>query len=143
MPDEVVCDSSVAVRWFLDQDGHDAARRLLERAASGELVLLAPPVILWETGNVLLKRGVRAGILTVADPVDAVNAVRDMCRLIEVDPGQVGALAFELGTSYFDAAFASVALERRLMVVTADVRFARAVAGRVSTDVPAGVGLST
>lgn len=133
VPEHLVCDSSVAIRWYLDQVGYPAARELLGRAVAGDVVLAAPTVILWEAGHVLLTKGVRSGRMTGEDLDDALRVVRELCELVDVAPERAGALARELGAAYFDGAFAAVALDRGLPVVTADVRFANAVSGRIST----------
>ena len=90
----------------------------------------------------LLKKGVRDGRLTVDELDDALSLLDEIgVEMVEYDSARVirvGRLAATLGTSFFDAAFADLALDRRIPIVTADVRFARAVTGRVSTDVLRG-----
>ena len=52
MIETLVVDSSVAVKWYLEEEGSDRAESLLRRNAR----LLAPDLLLPELGNVLWKR---------------------------------------------------------------------------------------
>lgn len=140
--ERLVCDTTVAIRWLLEQAGHEHAREVLDRAAAGEVRLLAPTVMPWEAGNVLQVKGVRTGLLTTDDVVDALDVIGEICDLVDVDPRTVAGLAARLGTSFFDAAFGWVALDQRIPVLTADLRFARALGGRLSTVVLRGVGMA-
>lgn len=143
MTDTYVVDSSVLVRWFVDQPGFEHARDWQQRALTQEVELIAPAIARWELGNVLLKKGVRAGRLTDDDLVDAMSLVEAVgVEMVEFDLirlQRVARLASALGTSFFDAAFTDLAVDRTVPLVTADVRHARAIAGRVSTDVLRGV----
>lgn len=130
MAERLVLDSTVAVRWFLEQLGFEAAREILAASQAGAVELVAPTIMLWETGNVLLGAGRRSGRLSGADVVSALAIVRAACvELLDVEPAGVTLLAEKLGTSFFDAAFAQVSLLRSAPIVTTDLRFAHAVAG--------------
>lgn len=55
----IVVDASVAVKWFVEEEGHQFALSLLEQ----HLVIIAPDLIFSETTNVLWKK-LRRGEVT-------------------------------------------------------------------------------
>ena len=52
----LVIDASVALKWLVTEAGSAAANDLLDRAADGETLLVAPEHLLGEVGNGLRKR---------------------------------------------------------------------------------------
>src|SRR5438874_2270546 len=50
-----VLDASVAVRWFLESNDYDKARRLRRDYENRIHELLAPETVIWETSNALIK----------------------------------------------------------------------------------------
>ena len=50
---EVVLDASVLVKWFVEEDASDKALMLRDKYIEGELVILAPELILYEVLNAL------------------------------------------------------------------------------------------
>ena len=51
MPDTFVPDCSVAAKWVLPEPGRAPALELFERYASGEILLIAPDLLLAEFEN--------------------------------------------------------------------------------------------
>lgn len=51
---DLVIDSSVAVKWYVLEEGHQHAARLF----LGGHILLAPDILLAETANVFRRKGV-------------------------------------------------------------------------------------
>lgn len=138
MSDGYVLDSSVAVRWYLDQPGSEHAREVRDAGAR----LLAPAVLRWELGNVLRLKGVARGLLSAAE---VLQALRDLPLLgVQVrEDGEASTLAaarlsLSRSVSFFDAAFVVLALRTGLPLLTADARLARGVAGLVSTELLRG-----
>jgi predicted nucleic acid-binding protein len=136
--DGYVLDSSVAVRWYLDQPGFEHAREVRDAG----LRLECPAVLRWELGNVLRLKGVLPGLLT---PQDVLQALRDLpvlgVRVHEDDEASTLAaaqLSFSRSISLFDAAFVVHALRTGLPLLTADARLARGVAGVISTELLRG-----
>ncbi len=66
----LVIDASVAVKWFLPEEGHYGAKDL----AKGDLRLIAPDLLIAELANVL-RRKVRFGDMTAAQGLEAVTRV--------------------------------------------------------------------
>ncbi len=56
MPVKMVIDCSIAVNWILNEPGRAISMRLLERWQAGEIVLIAPDLLLAEFASLLAKR---------------------------------------------------------------------------------------
>lgn len=54
-PAGLVIDSSVALKWYLDEDKSQHARKIYDAVKSGVLLAVAPEYLLVEVANVLLK----------------------------------------------------------------------------------------
>ena len=134
MPDRYVLDTSVAIRWYVDQPGSEHAREL--RDAGVEFV--APAVLRWEIANVLRKKGVLVGLLTKADVVAALLDLPALEVTITEDDLTSTVAALQLSLRHrldlWDAAFVLMALQTGLTLLTADARLARGAAGLISTE---------
>lgn len=69
---ELVVDSSVAVKWYVDEQHSSEARRILADYKTGSLTLLAPDLIYAEFGNIMWKKRTFQGF----DPNDAERIVK-------------------------------------------------------------------
>jgi predicted nucleic acid-binding protein len=122
-----VVDASVVAKWFVPEPLSDQAARLLDDGHE-----LASPDLLWpEVGSVLWKKA-RAGQLTAREAVRIVQAL-DACPLV-IFPSRLvleGALELALGTgrSVYDSVYLALAVALECRLVTADERFANALAG--------------
>ena len=143
VPEAYVVDSSVVVRWYVDQPGAEHAREVRERLVAGSVSLVAPDICRWEVANVLRKKGLEPGLLAVEDVVGSLTDLDDLGVVVHpVDLPRlqtVTALAARRRMSLFDAAFVELSLRTGLPLLTADARLARTVAGLVSTEVLRGV----
>jgi predicted nucleic acid-binding protein len=54
--DNLVVDSSVAIKWFITETYSQVARRILNDYQSGSINLLAPDLINAEIGNIVWKK---------------------------------------------------------------------------------------
>jgi len=50
---ELVLDASVAIKWFIKEDGDGRAKRLLKSLKSGSLEVYVPQIFFFEIGNVV------------------------------------------------------------------------------------------
>lgn len=140
MPEAYVVDSSVVIRWYVDQVGHEHAREVHLDMLAGRVRLETPDVCRWEVGDVLRERGVLAGRLTADEVVAALQDLDGFGLLVrQADPVAATRLAVRHGISLFDASYVALALRSGLPLLTADARLARAVAGLVSTEVLRGI----
>ncbi len=122
----LVVDASVAVKWLIVEEGSDTAHRLL---AGGD-DLHAPRLMASEVANTLwrkarlgeIERG-RAGALAAAAPVMPVHWSAD-----ETVCAEAVRLALGLDRPVYDCVYLALAYRIGAQVVTADARFANALA---------------
>lgn len=118
----LVIDSSVAVKWYVLEEGHQLAARLF----LGGHDLMAPDLLLAETANVF-RRKVRAASMTDVQATEAVARLRREFRVFAASDDLVMpalALSSKLDHSVYDCIYLALALaapERSL--VTADTKF--------------------
>jgi len=129
-PPSLVVDASVAVKWLLREDHRPIALLLQDRYVSGEVVLLAPLLLLLEVGNVLAKR-VRRGEL---QPAVAQSCFAELLAdaPVLVESGEIAESAFRLALAHqqpiYDCLYLALALDRRCDLITADEKFYRSLA---------------
>lgn len=130
-PRLLVVDTSVAIKFYIPEEGHEDALRLLEAANAGSVELVAPDIILAE-GFSAISRQQRREIL---DEEDALKAWRDLLSapiytyatgdLIE----RAAELYYETGAIIYDALFLALAEESSTVMVTADGRLLKTLEG--------------
>jgi predicted nucleic acid-binding protein len=124
----LIVDASIAVKWFLQEEGSERARDL-----AGDDGLRAPDLILAETFNAIWKRW-RRGEAT-ADQLSA--ALPALTRTLDLVPlpdlvESAAKLSQQLRHPIYDCAYLAAALASGLPLVTADERqFAMARQARV------------
>ncbi len=116
----IVVDTSVVVKWAVEEDGAEAARRLI-----GEQ-LFAPDLVIFELGHVLTKK-VRRRELDRGDATIAYTQLPLLLQLIPSRPQERRAfdLAIELHHSIYDCYFLALAEVAECELVTADEVFVR------------------
>jgi predicted nucleic acid-binding protein len=127
MTDRLVIDTSVALKWFLEEPDSGAADALL----TGELELLAPDFLLLEVANGL-RRQQRGGAISQAD---VAHAIADLPRAFAdllparslVEPALK--LSQQFDHSVYDCLFLAMAQMRGAPLITADAAFVAKVAG--------------
>ncbi len=121
----MIIDASVAFKWLVEEEDSDLAFKLVDRGA-----LAAPTLIHSEVANALWK-AVGRGEFSVEG---CAEQMAELSRLIVTDDSVgLAARALELGVELahpvYDCLYLALALARDEVVVTADLRFCRAVAG--------------
>jgi predicted nucleic acid-binding protein len=116
----LIVDTSVALKWVLEEDGTDRARALLVD------VPLAATDLLWiECANVLWVKS-RRGQISAAD-ARAAHAALDATPVRVVPSAALGAaalaIALELGHPAYDCLFLAAALDETATLVSADHAF--------------------
>lgn len=123
----LVLDTSVALKFYLPEEGHEEAVGLLEATEAGAAELLAPGTLLPEGFNAIAQQR-RRGLLDEEDATGAweklltapvyTYAVED---LIE----RAAAIANETGAIIYDALFLALAEDTDTVMVTADGKLLR------------------
>lgn len=122
-----VVDASVAVKWFLAEQGRDVAMTIIR---SGE-ALVAPDIVVFEVSNVL-RRKQRQGLIE-ARQVTAALETMALCFSRLLPPTEVAQeavkLSMALDHSVYDCAYLACAALFGAPLVTADHVFAAKVVG--------------
>lgn len=116
----LVVDASVAVKWFIFEDGSSTAHALLASAHD----LLAPEFLLVELANVLWKH-VRRGEMSqdtarsaLVDASQMLTGLTDTNRLL----ASAQTLSFRYDHPIYDCLYLALAMETDAHMVTADAR---------------------
>jgi len=138
-----VVDTSVFLRWWVEQVGWQHAQRVRDQFVAGDVALVTPEFTRIEHAEVLRKRGFLDGILTQDEYLLAVQAL-DVMGVEIVGLGlddllRAVSLAAKHSLRMFDAIGASLALDRAMPLLTGDARCARALAGVVEIEVLDGI----
>jgi predicted nucleic acid-binding protein len=126
---KLLLDSSVWLAYARaeNEPDHDAAGELITRSARGEVELRLLDLTLYELGNVVVcawRRSPRIARLLVDAALDIAGGLALVPTAAE--RREAHALAAEHRLSVYDATYAAVASERRLMLVSGDGRLVRA-----------------
>ena len=122
----LVVDASVAVKWLVAEEDSDAAREL---AASGE-DLHAPRLMACEIANALWRKA-RLGEIARGEAGAMLASVPDMPVRWGADEevcAEAVRIALALDRPVYDCVYLALAHRRGATVVTADLRFANALA---------------
>jgi predicted nucleic acid-binding protein len=128
MPDTFVLDCSVAAKWVLPEPDRTPALGLFERYAAGEVLLIAPDILLAEFASLVAKRNRRKQI-SVEQAHDAFSLMAKCApRLLDTRPRILRALHLSLQhqLSLWDCIYLALAVEHDCPVLTADLRLFRA-----------------
>lgn len=124
----LVLDASVVAKLYFSEEHSDRAERAVRRKRAA---LFAPDLLFAELANIAWKRVMRGEI----DGPGALEIVQEATALpltvrssSELAPQALG-LAVETGRTAYDCMYLALAIAERATMLTADRRFAEAVAG--------------
>lgn len=125
----LVIDSSVAIKWFVQEPLTAEAQPILDAYQNGRVDFLAPDLMLAEFGNIVWKKQTRAG-LTATDAQAILRAFRALN--ITVTPTSVLLdKAYEIAVTYqrtvYDALYITLSISARCEFITADEKLVNAV----------------
>ena len=128
MPETIVLDCSVAAKWVLPEPDREPALRLFERYESGEILLIAPDLLLSEFASLLAKRHRRKQLSAQQARTAYWLMTRCAPRLFDIQPRILPALNLSLQyqISFWDCVYIALALEHQCQFFTADRRLFRA-----------------
>jgi predicted nucleic acid-binding protein len=122
----VVVDASVVIKWFVPENGTEAALQLLH---SGHQ-FVAPDLLFAEVANSIWKKTLR-GELTAIDShhlaadLERIAVETIQCRELATD---AHALALITARSVYDSMYVAVAIRLETRLITADERLVNALA---------------
>lgn len=119
-PEAVVVDASVAVKWFNEEEFSDQAVALRDNHVSGDVILAAPTLLVWEVCNAL-RHSEEMG------SSDVERAFRDLLDIQVVLWGpdadwavEAVGEAFKRGITLYDSSYLALAAHLRAPLYTAD-----------------------
>ena len=115
-----VLDASVAVKWYIPEEGRKRALRLRQDYTDGKIDLIAPNLIFFEVGNaVRFHPGA-----TAREVWEAVRGLKGMQVAIQnlTDPvvDSAAEIAFTENITFYDAVYLAIAENFGVKFVTAD-----------------------
>jgi len=123
----LVLDTSAILKWVLNEEDSEKARRILDAYVDGALELIAPSLVFPEAGNVL-ARMVRRGKLTSQAARACFRMVLEYSPAIQ-DSSDLHELSLELALehrqSHYDCLFLALARAQNCKLITADEKFFR------------------
>jgi predicted nucleic acid-binding protein len=128
MIDQVVVDSSVTIKWFVEEPYLIEAHRLLEAYEAGTLTLLAPALLYAEVGNIVWKKHRFQGV-AVEDATEILAALHLVSFVVTSCAGLLEE-AYQLAGTHqrtvYDAMYLAPSLREHCLWVTADERIVNA-----------------
>ena len=116
-----VVDASVAVKWFVDEDGSDKARLIRDQFVTGRLGLIAPDLLRYEVASALRYHPIAeidAASLTTA--MDAIENYQFLVKPSREAWGRAIQLCYVARISPYDAIYLGVSHTLKLPLLTAD-----------------------
>lgn len=128
-----VLDTSVVVKWFLEEEGTDRADLLLQQLAAGTARVVVPSSLFWEISNVFWVRR-RDGLTEGEAQAFWAELVQLPLETVEGPSLLSEALSFSFReqVSPYDATFVVLARKLGCDLITADVPLVRKVQDRCS-----------
>ena len=124
-----IVDTSVAVKWFVSEDGQQAAEKLIGQP------LIAPELLLAEICNVAWKKH-RKGEIDSVQAAMAPEIVRSFVEFVSTRnlADRALSIALELDHPVYDCFFIALCESQALVMVTSDTRLIRRCAGTPFAD---------
>jgi predicted nucleic acid-binding protein len=140
---DVVCDTSVVLKWFHEEGETDVedARRLLAAHRSGSITAWVVDLTFYELGNVLLP-ALRWRAANVADQLDDLRAICSVMPVGAAEHRLAAQLAEEHTSTFYDAVYAAAARSRGWVLATADKALMAAGVGESPGSIAARLGIS-
>ncbi len=120
----LVIDSSVIIKWLSKdkEENLDQADRILKNAQGGKLVLVVPELAKYEVGNVLLFSKKLSTEQAKVALTQFFNLPIKFITQSEESVKDTYDVAFNLGITYYDASFLSLAKQYNATLVTDNIK---------------------
>jgi predicted nucleic acid-binding protein len=144
MPPTVVCDASVALKWFHAEGESEVepSRNLLDAHADGLITLFVLDLTPYEIGNALLHGRLNVGPGRTAAVLEALVDICDQVAPEVQQLGEAARLADEHQLTLYDAAYAAVARARGGELATMDEALLGAGLGRRPSEIASSLSLA-
>jgi len=121
---KIIVDTSVIVKWLnkSNEKNIDKADKIMESALRGEIELFAPELAKYEYGNVLLKGKQLTPNEAVISLGTAYSLPINFVGESEEIAQETYKLAHELGITYYDASFLSLAKKYDATLITENIK---------------------
>ncbi len=126
----LVIDSGVAVKWFVNEPNSAEAERIFDEYLASEIFLLAPDFIYAEFGNIIWKKQTLQGF----NPTDAAKVIDDFRTRVTIALTSTADLledAYQLAVTHrrtvYDMLYLALSLREGCQFVTADDRLVNAI----------------
>lgn len=123
--DQIVLDTSVIIKWFSEEEGHEKALKILDKIAAVELALFEPELMFYELINALW----------FGKKLDAKRIGKILAEFVNLEPSivlinagltaEVLKLISKFPITAYDAAFIALANLEKIPLVTADSKHHR------------------
>ncbi|TSC86010.1 MAG: PilT protein domain-containing protein [Microgenomates group bacterium Gr01-1014_7] len=117
-------DSSIIVKWIntVDEENLMLADNVLKDALEGKIQLLTPELAKYEIGNVLLhSKKLSPGETQIPFHTLFVSPIQFISQSEEL-AGETYQIAFNLGLTYYDASFLSLARQYNAVLITENIK---------------------
>jgi len=117
-----VVDTSVALKWFVEEEGSKKARKILEQYKSGSLEILAPEIIGLELANALFY-GVSLKGKRLKEAIELFYSLGlSLVPLDRLFIQEAASLMEKVNIAIYDCLFIALAEKEKIPLVTADTR---------------------
>ena len=133
MSGELVIDSSVVVKWFVDEELDDIAKVIRSEWKTRRLVCFVPDLLFVEMGNIIWKKR-RKNEIASADASLVIDGLQQLpWRVTSTESLLEDAykIATRLDRTVYDSCYLALAQRLGCPFVTADDRLANAVAAHI------------
>ena len=121
--EEAVIDASVAVKWFSEEEGTDAALRIREAHMDGTTTLSAPDLLLYELANAFRYKPdytEEKGSMAIADIIDLEIDIISPSREL-IDKAIKDAYLYDI--AIYDSCYLALGELLGIIVYTSDKKF--------------------
>ena len=128
--ENVVVDSSIAIKWFVVEPYSEDARKVLDGYQVGDLNLLAPDLINSEIGNIIWKKHRLQGLST-SDALEIIDVFQTISFAFTPTADLLNE-AYRLAVAHqrtvYDMMYVALSIREQCRFVTADDRMVNAIA---------------
>lgn len=115
----IILDTSVVLKWFVDEEGSDTAREYLQDFLAGKYQILLPTLLYYELGNACLQNSI---------PADEIGKIMILLQKLAFEVEDIGYAAFrkiyqnasEYNLSFYDASYVTLMQKYDCALITAD-----------------------